>query len=145
MVQETRNELGVSAVKIHIETTLRKHELCMRRSEAAQGCVDVSQVICAFDQWWSGGAFLRCGTGLCFLGCRGMWRWRAEPCLWLRPLSTSRVWLYRAKQDHEWGIQRNWSSSMQMQPSSYSRVNQLQAGEILSCCGTFPGANKNLK
>lgn len=35
--------------------------------------------------------------------------------------------------------------SMQMQCSLYSRVKQLQAGEVLSCCGTFPGANKNLK
>lgn len=34
---------------------------------------------------------------------------------------------------------------MQMQTSLYSRVKQLKAGEILSCCGTFPGANKNLK
>lgn len=24
-------------------------------------------------------------------------------------------------------------------------ITQLQAGELLSCCGTFPGANKNLK
>lgn len=35
--------------------------------------------------------------------------------------------------------------SVQMQCSLYSRVKQLQAGEVLSCYGTFPGANKNLK
>lgn len=35
--------------------------------------------------------------------------------------------------------------SVQMQTSLYGEVKQHEAGEILSCCGTFPGANKNLK
>lgn len=44
----------------------------MRHSEAAQGCVDMSQVFCALGQWWSGGAFLLCGTGCV--------SWTAEEC-----------------------------------------------------------------
>lgn len=115
---------------------VRKCELCMRHSEAAQGCV-VSQVICALDQWWSGGAFLLCGAGLCFLGCRGAWGWGAGR------ISGSGSSAHRecgcTELSRATGGESKGTDDL---PCRCSRVKQLQAGEVLSC---FPGVNKNLK
>lgn len=52
-MQQIRNELGVSAIKIHTEATLRKHELCMKHSEVAQCCC-VTGELCmgSVVVWW---------------------------------------------------------------------------------------------
>lgn len=100
----------------------------------------MSQVVCALDHWWSGGAFLLCGTGLRVLCCRGAWGWGAEL------ISGSGSSAHR-----EYGCTElsratgGESKGADLLPCRCSRVKQLQAGEVLSCCGTFPGVNKNLK